>query len=136
LVYSLTTMSTAEAERFGIPADDRRDYVRVDKAKINVATRPHQSLQQIGLRASSFLPLRNRQFSPVGPYLAARRRSAVSAMSRIYRSAAHRKAGDRRRQAYPTADCTTLIEHCRKVLARLTDAKFRHSRSGAAAQAK
>ena len=33
--------------------------------------------------------------------------------------AAHRKAGDRRRQAYPTADRTALIERCRKVLARL-----------------
>jgi hypothetical protein len=37
LVYTLSPMSSEEAERFGIPEDDRRDYVRLDRAKLNIA---------------------------------------------------------------------------------------------------
>jgi hypothetical protein len=37
MVFTLSTMSTAEAERFGITDDVRRDYVRLDRAKLNHA---------------------------------------------------------------------------------------------------
>jgi AAA domain len=37
LAYTLSPMTAPEAERFGIPADDRRDFVRLDRAKLNVA---------------------------------------------------------------------------------------------------
>jgi hypothetical protein len=37
LVYSLTPMSSSEAEQFGTPEDERRDYVRLDRAKLNTA---------------------------------------------------------------------------------------------------
>jgi hypothetical protein len=36
LVYTLTTMSSEEAERFGVAEDDRRAYVRMDSAKVNI----------------------------------------------------------------------------------------------------
>ena len=37
LVSTLTPMSPEEAETFGIPEEDRRLYVRVDRAKVNIA---------------------------------------------------------------------------------------------------
>jgi hypothetical protein len=37
LVYSLTPMSSSEAEQFVTPEDERRDYVRLDRAKLNTA---------------------------------------------------------------------------------------------------
>ena len=37
LVWTLTTMSGPEAERFGIPEDERREYVRLDRGKLNAA---------------------------------------------------------------------------------------------------
>lgn len=37
LVYSLTVMTTAEAEMFAIPEEERRLYFRVDSAKVNIA---------------------------------------------------------------------------------------------------
>ena len=37
LAYTLSTMSPDEAERFSISEDDRRAYVRLDRAKLNVA---------------------------------------------------------------------------------------------------
>jgi hypothetical protein len=37
LVLTLTPMSPEEAETFGIPEDDRRLYVRIDRAKVNIA---------------------------------------------------------------------------------------------------
>jgi hypothetical protein len=37
LVYTLTPMSTDEAKTLGINQDDRRQYVRVDSAKVNIA---------------------------------------------------------------------------------------------------
>jgi hypothetical protein len=37
LVYTLTSMSEDEAKRFGIPEADRRAYVRLDNAKVNIA---------------------------------------------------------------------------------------------------
>jgi hypothetical protein len=36
LVYTLTTMSSEDAERFGVAEDDRRAYVRMDSAKVNI----------------------------------------------------------------------------------------------------
>jgi hypothetical protein len=35
-VYTLTTMSSEEAERFGVAEDNRRAYVRMDSAKVNI----------------------------------------------------------------------------------------------------
>jgi hypothetical protein len=37
LVYSLTTMTTAEAQAFDIPEEQRRLFFRVDNAKVNIA---------------------------------------------------------------------------------------------------
>jgi hypothetical protein len=37
LVYTLTAMSPEEAARFDIPPDERRAYVRLDRAKLNIA---------------------------------------------------------------------------------------------------
>jgi hypothetical protein len=37
LVYTLTAMSQEEAEGFNIPDDQRREYVRLDRAKLNIA---------------------------------------------------------------------------------------------------
>jgi hypothetical protein len=37
LVFTLTAASEDEAERFGIPADDRRRYIRLDPGKVNLA---------------------------------------------------------------------------------------------------
>jgi hypothetical protein len=37
LVYSLTTMTAEEAQTFGIPEGERRLYVRMDAAKVNIA---------------------------------------------------------------------------------------------------
>jgi hypothetical protein len=37
LVWTLSAMTPDKAGRFGILADDRRDYVRLDRAKLNVA---------------------------------------------------------------------------------------------------
>jgi len=37
LVFTLSPMSEDEAERYSIPPDDRRDYVRMDRAKLNIA---------------------------------------------------------------------------------------------------
>jgi hypothetical protein len=37
LVFTLAAMSVDEAQRFNIPEDDRRDFVRMDRAKLNVA---------------------------------------------------------------------------------------------------
>jgi hypothetical protein len=34
--FTLTVMSADEAKRFGVPADDRDDYVRLDSAKVNM----------------------------------------------------------------------------------------------------
>jgi hypothetical protein len=36
LDYTLTVMSEEEAEQFGIPADERKRYMRLDKAKANI----------------------------------------------------------------------------------------------------
>jgi|SoiMethySBSTD1v2_1073268.scaffolds.fasta_scaffold28496_5 AAA domain-containing protein len=36
LVYTLTPMSAAEAEMFGINPDDRKQYVRLDSGKVNI----------------------------------------------------------------------------------------------------
>ena len=36
LVYTLTTMSSEEADQFGIQPDDRRRFIRVDNAKTNL----------------------------------------------------------------------------------------------------
>ncbi|RWP64138.1 MAG: hypothetical protein EOR07_16255 [Mesorhizobium sp.] len=36
LVYTLTTMSEDEAERFGVPVADRRLYIRMDSGKVNI----------------------------------------------------------------------------------------------------
>ncbi|ESZ02358.1 AAA family ATPase [Mesorhizobium sp. L48C026A00] len=36
LVYTLTTMSDEEAERFGVPPADRRLYIRMDSGKVNI----------------------------------------------------------------------------------------------------
>jgi hypothetical protein len=37
LVFTLTAMADDEAETFGIPADERAAYVRLDSAKVNIA---------------------------------------------------------------------------------------------------
>jgi hypothetical protein len=37
LVYTLTPMTTQEAELFGVPDEDRRSMVRLDSAKVNIA---------------------------------------------------------------------------------------------------
>jgi hypothetical protein len=37
LVYTLSPMSPEEAQRFNVPEDDRRNYVRLDRAKLNIA---------------------------------------------------------------------------------------------------
>jgi hypothetical protein len=37
LVYTLTTMSEEEAKRFGIPLEERRRFMRMDSAKVNLA---------------------------------------------------------------------------------------------------
>jgi hypothetical protein len=37
LVYTLTTMSTDEAKQFTIPESERRSYIRMDSAKVNIA---------------------------------------------------------------------------------------------------
>ena len=37
LVYSLSTMTSDEAETFDIPEEQRRFYIRMDKAKVNIA---------------------------------------------------------------------------------------------------
>jgi hypothetical protein len=37
LVFTLATMTTEEAQRFSIPEEDRRGYVRLDRAKVNPA---------------------------------------------------------------------------------------------------
>jgi hypothetical protein len=37
LVYSLTTMTPDEASAFGVPEDQRRSYIRMDSAKVNIA---------------------------------------------------------------------------------------------------
>jgi hypothetical protein len=36
LDYTFTTMTKDEAEQFGIAADERKDYVRLDSAKVNI----------------------------------------------------------------------------------------------------
>jgi hypothetical protein len=36
LVYTLTTMTTDEATKFGIKEDDRRQYIRMDHGKVNL----------------------------------------------------------------------------------------------------
>ena len=36
LVYTATTMSEDEAERFGVPVADRRLYIRMDSGKVNI----------------------------------------------------------------------------------------------------
>lgn len=36
LVYTLSTMSSDEAEQFGVPERDRRSYVRMDPGKVNI----------------------------------------------------------------------------------------------------
>ena len=36
LVYTLSTMNTEEAQGFGIPEEERRRYLRTDKAKVNI----------------------------------------------------------------------------------------------------
>jgi hypothetical protein len=36
LVYTLTPMSEHEAKTFGVPVEDRRLYVRLDSAKVNI----------------------------------------------------------------------------------------------------
>jgi hypothetical protein len=37
LMYTLTRMTDGEGDTFGIPADDRRLYVRLDSSKVNIA---------------------------------------------------------------------------------------------------
>jgi hypothetical protein len=37
LMYTLTRMTDAEGDTFGIPADERRLYVRLDSSKVNIA---------------------------------------------------------------------------------------------------
>lgn len=37
LIYTLAAMTSEEAEAFGIPEDQRRSYVRMDSAKVNIA---------------------------------------------------------------------------------------------------
>jgi hypothetical protein len=37
LMYTLTRMSDAEGDTFGIPADERRLYIRLDSSKVNIA---------------------------------------------------------------------------------------------------
>jgi RecA-family ATPase len=37
LVYSLTTMTSDEASAFSVPEDQRRSYIRMDSAKVNIA---------------------------------------------------------------------------------------------------
>ncbi len=37
LVYTLTSMSSGEAKRFGVAEDSRHFYVRMDSAKVNIA---------------------------------------------------------------------------------------------------
>lgn len=44
LGFTMTHMSAAEAERFGIPEDERKTYVRVDPAKVNIV--PHARATQ------------------------------------------------------------------------------------------
>ncbi len=36
LVYTATPMSRDEAKAFGVPPDDRWDYIRIDRAKVNI----------------------------------------------------------------------------------------------------
>jgi hypothetical protein len=36
LIYTITKMSAEEAERFGVPVNERKQYVRVDNAKVNL----------------------------------------------------------------------------------------------------
>ena len=52
LAYTLSMMSQDEAERFNISEDDRRAYVRLDRAKLNVArtTGPATWFKLIGVR--------------------------------------------------------------------------------------
>ena len=52
LAYTLSTMSPDEAERFNISEEDRRAYVRLDRAKLNVArtTGPATWFKLIGVR--------------------------------------------------------------------------------------
>jgi hypothetical protein len=37
LVYTLATMTPAEAEMFGVPEDERKFYIRMDSGKVNIA---------------------------------------------------------------------------------------------------
>jgi RecA-family ATPase len=39
LMYTLTRMTDAEGDSFGIPAEERRLYVRLDSSKVNIAPR-------------------------------------------------------------------------------------------------
>ena len=36
LVFTITSMSAEEASTFGIHENERREYVRIDKAKVNI----------------------------------------------------------------------------------------------------
>jgi AAA domain len=52
LIYTLTTMSEEEAKTFGINAEDRAAYVRVDKGKVNLAppARTAEWFKLVGVR--------------------------------------------------------------------------------------
>jgi hypothetical protein len=52
VVNTLTTMSPEEAQRFDIPPDERRAYVRLDRAKVNIAktTGPAMWFKLIGVK--------------------------------------------------------------------------------------
>ena len=52
LVYTLSTMSPEEAEKFGIPEEERHSYVRMDKGKVNIVppARKAQWFKIVGVR--------------------------------------------------------------------------------------
>jgi hypothetical protein len=52
LVYTFSTMSPEEAETFGIPDEERRSYVRMDKGKVNIVppARKAQWFKIVGVR--------------------------------------------------------------------------------------
>ncbi|MEH2485426.1 AAA family ATPase [Bradyrhizobium sp. AZCC 2230] len=58
LMYTLTRMSDAEGETFGIPAEERRLYVRLDSSKVNIAPPSGEAtwFKLIGVRLDNGTP--------------------------------------------------------------------------------
>jgi hypothetical protein len=58
LVYTLSTMVEEEARAFGIPEGERRDYVRLDSAKVNIVRQAHKAtwFKLVGVRLENGTP--------------------------------------------------------------------------------